>query len=120
MTVADGGLTTAVSWDGGQVTVAVFGEIDVETGPCLKEALQAALDGRPDRIVVDFAGVSFCDCCGLGFLLAARQQARSAEIDFSVTGVTAPTVLRLLRFFDLTEMLGMPRPEPGPDSVTGQ
>ncbi|MCQ4083660.1 STAS domain-containing protein [Streptomyces sp. RB6PN25] len=114
MTAAEGGLGTAVSSDGGQVTVTISGEIDVSTGPCLKQALQAALDRRPGRIVVDFTRVEFCDCCGLGVLLGGRRQARRAGIDFQVTGVAAPTVVKLIRLFGLAEVLGVQRPQGGP------
>lgn len=109
MSAADGGLSIAVASVGGEVFVTVCGEIDVATGPCLGEALQAALSERPARIVVDFTGVSFCDCCGLGVLLTARRRACRAGIDFQVTGVTAPSVVKLIRLFGLAEVLGVKR-----------
>ena|SRR2546430_2125134 len=113
MTAADGGLSTAVSWAGGQVAVRCSGEIDVETGPELRKALKAALAEGPERITVDLAGVTFCDCTGLGLLVGVRRRAQAAGVEFEVTGVTSPTVAKLIRIFGLAELLGVKWPAGG-------
>jgi len=51
--------------------LAVVGEIDASTAPALGTALAAA-DHHP--LVVDLAGVTFCDSSGLRVLLEAHQR----------------------------------------------
>ncbi|MGN5380830.1 STAS domain-containing protein [Streptomyces lasalocidi] len=50
-------------------------ELDVVTAAELRHVLQQAVTTYP-RIVVDLAGVPFCDCTGLSALLAASRRAR--------------------------------------------
>jgi anti-sigma B factor antagonist len=56
--------------------VTLAGEIDLYTAPRLAEELAAAMGpGHPAQIVVDMAGVEFCDSTGMNVLLAAHRQA---------------------------------------------
>jgi anti-sigma B factor antagonist len=60
--------------------MSVAGEIDLYTAPKLHSelmtALSAAKPGTPLRLVVDMAGVEFCDSTGMNVLLAAQRRAR--------------------------------------------
>ncbi|MFC9331731.1 STAS domain-containing protein [Kitasatospora sp. NPDC057015] len=58
----------------GSPVVEVTGELDYDTAPRLRVALQHALAVRPvpPRLVVDLADVTFCDSTGLNALLQAR------------------------------------------------
>ncbi|MGH9229148.1 MAG: STAS domain-containing protein [Acidimicrobiales bacterium] len=69
------------------LTVRLSGELDLTARPVVTEQVTAALveDGDIERVVVDLAGVKFCDSSGLGALLDIR---RVAE------GVGAGVVLR--------------------------
>jgi anti-anti-sigma factor len=88
---------------GTRVVLALAGELDHDSAPLLSDFLSTAL-GRPEvsAVVVDCAGLSFCDSTGLNTLLAARLQAqetgtrlrlaalpRVAERVFEITGATA-------------------------------
>lgn len=59
--------------------MSVAGEIDLYTAPRLHSelmsALAAAAPGSPVRLVVDMAGVEFCDSTGMNVLLAAHRRA---------------------------------------------
>ncbi|MER6455977.1 STAS domain-containing protein [Streptomyces sp900105245] len=55
--------------------VTVAGELDVVTAAQLRHALQQAVATYP-RTVVDLARVPFCDCTGLGALMAANRRAK--------------------------------------------
>lgn len=86
---------------GGRAVVRVEGEVDLYTGPRLRDALDA-LDALDDglgagahRVEVDFARISFCDCSGLSVLIGARLRARKAGVCFGVSHVDAPAVKRL-------------------------
>lgn len=81
----------------GQVPVSVAGEIDILSAPRLRTALDEALSDGARVVKVDFSRVEFCDCYGLGVLLAARHRAREQGAALSVVGVTSPLVRRLLR-----------------------
>ncbi|MEV6976880.1 STAS domain-containing protein [Kitasatospora sp. NPDC093806] len=75
--------------------VAVAGELDRDS----VDGLRAALDGSPeeglDRILVDLAGLGFCDSTGLNVLLRARLAAERAGIRLELAG-PRPAVARLL------------------------
>jgi anti-anti-sigma factor len=62
-----------VACDGGEVLIAVEGEIDMCTAPVLESAFSQALT-EGHRIVVDFTEVSFLDSQGVRVLLNAHQQ----------------------------------------------
>jgi anti-anti-sigma factor len=56
--------------------VAVVGEVDLATADALTRVLEKAMEGRPARLAVDVAGVSFLDSTGIRcFVLAARKGA---------------------------------------------
>ncbi len=54
--------------------VRVHGDLDLETGPPLRDHLASILARHRD-VVVDLTGVSFCDSSGLGSLVATRRRA---------------------------------------------
>ncbi|MFE4600012.1 STAS domain-containing protein [Kitasatospora indigofera] len=58
----------------GHPVLALRGELDLCTAPALTRALRAHLDRcPPGTIGLDLSAVTFCDCAGLGPLLAARE-----------------------------------------------
>ena len=74
-------------------TIVVSGDIDIAGGPILEAVLlRRAADAR---LVVDLAGVSFMDSCGLRNLLSASRRARRRGSDLVLRNVGA-VVWRLL------------------------
>ncbi len=61
---------------GEHTVLSVTGEIDLYTAPTLQSELMAALGSGPVSLVVDMAGVDFCDSTGINVLLAAHRHAR--------------------------------------------
>jgi anti-anti-sigma factor len=57
-------------------TVAVGGEIDLESGPRLHDQLCSVMQAYGPRLTVDLTGVTFIDCAGLTALLASRRAAQ--------------------------------------------
>lgn len=57
-------------------TVAVGGEIDLESGPRLHDQLCSVMRAHGPRLTVDLTGVTFIDCAGLRALLASRRAAQ--------------------------------------------
>ncbi|MGZ9931960.1 STAS domain-containing protein [Streptomyces sp. NC-S4] len=97
MTHGDGRLCVSVAESRGRVTMTVAGELDYDTRPLLRAALQAALTGGAYRLDVDMRGVTFCDCSGLSILLAARTDARRVGCTFGLLGPLTSIVGRLFR-----------------------
>jgi anti-anti-sigma factor len=58
------------------LVVTVSGEIDIATGPKLREELLGAMRRYEARLALDLSGVTFMDCAGINALLAARHHAR--------------------------------------------
>jgi len=65
----------AISDYGGQVVVALRGELDVMDAEAVAAALTAAAD-RANVVVVDLAGLTFIDASGVAALVRARRHAR--------------------------------------------
>jgi anti-sigma B factor antagonist len=75
--VAQSAVVNSIHRDGWWV-VSVSGEIDVHSGPSLRDHLLTALAQGEHDLVVDLAGVSFLDSSGLGVLVTAHKRARAA------------------------------------------
>jgi anti-sigma B factor antagonist len=94
----DFGISTTIS--GEWVVVAVSGEVDMATGPALRDNLLSVLaDGTP-RIVLDLSGVTFMDSSGLGALLGSQRRARLLDGEIRL-GAPSDRVLEILRLTNL-------------------
>lgn len=87
---------------GGRSDTAVLllkGELDHDTAAPLRSALQS--NDEATRLVVDCAGLRFCDSTGLNLLLRARLRhlARGGSVDLS--GLRSPVA----RVFEITGAL---------------
>ncbi len=58
----------------GRYIVHVQGDLDLETGPPLRDHLATVL-ARAADVVIDLTDVTFCDSSGLGALVATRRRA---------------------------------------------
>jgi anti-anti-sigma factor len=56
--------------------VAISGELDIQTGPRLREQLLAVMRQHGARLALDLSGVTFIDCAGINALLATRRRAQ--------------------------------------------
>lgn len=68
-------ITATAGPGAGHGVVTMAGELDIHTAPDLRQALAAAV-AVYEETVVDLARLGFCDCAGLGALIAARNAAR--------------------------------------------
>ena len=78
----------------------IAGEIDLATADQLRTALEEALSANP-KVVIDMAGVTFCDATGLRLLLQAAVSQYGAG---PLTLLNAPRVKWLLRLVGLSEL----------------
>ncbi|WP_369779956.1 STAS domain-containing protein [Streptomyces sp. R33] len=94
----------------GHLKVAVSGEIDILSAPQLRVTLEEAFSDGCRVVEVDFSGVEFCDCYGLGVLLDARRRAADQGTVLRLVSVTSPLVQRLLhQTGTAAALLGPPR-----------
>ncbi|MFE8949350.1 STAS domain-containing protein [Streptomyces sp. NPDC007856] len=92
----------------------ITGELDYLTAPELRAAF-AALALRPgQRLVLDLAGMEFCDSSGITALIAARHHAHAAQADIALAAVPPPT-LRVLRIVGLDQIFTL---HPDSDTAT--
>src|SRR5689334_5279102 len=70
--------------------VTVNGEIDVHTGPALRDHLLSAFGHGEDTVIVDLAQVSFLDSSGLGVLVSAHKRARTTGEDLRIAACSQP------------------------------
>jgi anti-sigma B factor antagonist len=65
-----------ITGDGGDLIVAVRGELDVLTAPFLWERMEPALTGLTGKLVFEFADLGFIDSMGLGVIVRAQSRLR--------------------------------------------
>jgi anti-anti-sigma factor len=101
-----------VRGDDGTV-VEVTGEIDIDTAPRMREALDAALE-IGDPVVIDMHGVTFMDSTGFGVLVLVNL--RATRTGTPVTLRAVPDRIRnLLGLLGLEAVLAIePKPPPIP------
>lgn len=86
--------------------VALRGELGVDTAPELEATLTKLVRGSINRIVVDLAGLRFCDSIGLStFVLAHR--ACTASGGFMRLAAVPDFLLRVLTVVGLKDQLPM-------------
>ncbi len=84
----------------------VVGEIDIATGPLLRDALLRFADGAEGAVVADMTGVRFIDSAGIAVLVDVQNrlgyQGRALELH-----QVSPEVARIIELLGLTERLGV-------------
>lgn len=98
------------------MTVAVGGELDMESGPCLCDRLTCMIQANGPRLALDLTGVTFIDCAGLTALLTARKTAQAQGGWLRLVAVSG-CVDRLIEITRLQDALVMPPPPGGPGTT---
>jgi anti-sigma B factor antagonist len=91
-------LTIEVERGPDEVTYHLAGEIDVLTVTQLSTLVNEELTDPPARIVLDMAGVTFCDSQGLGTLVVLSRKAQHARSVLALANVGD----FLMRVLDIT------------------
>jgi anti-anti-sigma factor len=91
-------LSISVRQEPSEAVVSLAGEIDLSTVARLASAVNAVLAEPPPRVVLDMAGVTFCDSQGLGTLVVLSRKATMAQSCLVLTNVGD----FLLRVLDIT------------------
>ena len=69
----------SVSHLDGETVVTLAGELDLSTADVLATTVSDELRLNPGRIVLDLAGLTFCDSLGLGTLVVLSRTARNQQ-----------------------------------------
>lgn len=99
-----------ISPDRPDVTLTPSGELDLLSGPRLRDQLDELLHQGAHRVVVDLGGVTFIDSVGLSVLIVAQQRYRAASV--SMSALVPPYLQRtfeiagVLDLFDAPEAAG--------------
>ncbi|MEU8240520.1 STAS domain-containing protein [Actinoplanes missouriensis] len=91
-------LSIAVHRAPDEVVIALAGEIDVLTVTELSTVVNELLAEPPSRIMLDMAGVTFCDSQGLGTLVVLSRKAQHAQTVLALANVGD----FLMRVLDIT------------------
>ena len=92
--------------------VTLHGELDMRTVDDLRQLLDAACVGVPDRVVVDLNDVPFVDVLSLSTILATADMLRERGATLTVVGASSAIrrICSLLNADDvLVPLLPMPR-----------
>jgi anti-sigma B factor antagonist len=83
--------------------IGVEGELDFRFAPVLRERLFQVreLPRAPSALIVDLAGVFFCDSVGLSVLIAALHHSQATDVRLILSGVHG-TVERVLSLTGLS------------------
>lgn len=87
-----------------ETVMTLAGEIDMLTAPRLSRSVNEVLADPPPRILVDLAGVTFCDSQGLGTLVVLSRKATTKQSVLVLTNV-ADFLLRVLEITGLRSAL---------------
>lgn len=68
-----------ITTDGGDVIVAVRGELDVLTAPFLWEQMEPTLPDITGKLIFEFGELGFIDSMGLGVIVRAQTRLRGEE-----------------------------------------
>ena len=66
------------------------GEIDLHVSPSVTALLNAMIDKKPERLVVDLSSVTYIDSAGLAALIAAMQTVEGYGGKFLLAGLQQP------------------------------
>lgn len=83
------GLVIRVTSEGGLRRLTIGGELDLATSPQLATAVVDVLaEAGVTRVVLDLAGLGFCDSVGITTLITAQQRAHASGIHLAVVRPT--------------------------------
>ncbi|MFF7240010.1 STAS domain-containing protein [Streptomyces collinus] len=92
--------------------LAVSGELDYANAGELRDRISLTTVRPGQRLVLDLAGMEFCDSSGITALLAARDHALAAQADIVLAAVPDHT-MRMLHIVGLDQIFPL-----APDSET--
>lgn len=90
----------------GTLTVRLTGEIDHHCAGKMRDEIDAAIEyHRPERLILDFGGVSFMDSSGIGLVMGRYRLMKSIGGEVTVANTPKPLkkVMRISGLYDLAK-----------------
>ena len=88
----------------GQTTVTFAGELDTASADQACEYVRDAIDAGGGQVLLDMAGLSFCDARGLGALVRMSRHAGQAGSSLHLVA-PPPQVMKIIRITGLEDKL---------------
>ncbi len=92
----------------GQTTVTISGELDTASADQAYEYVRGAIEAHGGQVLLDVAGLSFCDARGLGALVRMSRRAGQAGSSLHLV-VPPPRLMKIIRITGLEDMLPVQR-----------
>lgn len=86
-TGSEGSFVVRTEQRGGATVVLPSGEIDLNASPVLRQELKKISAARPQRLIVNLAGVPYMDSSGVATLVEAMQMARKNSTRLVLCGM---------------------------------
>jgi anti-sigma B factor antagonist len=106
MSLTDADFTVVSPAGSRECIVRARGEVDIYTGPSLRDVLRDALTTGASTVTIDMTDVSFIDSSGLSVIIGAHKKAEDGGIALVLQGPTA-RVVRLLELTGLNRVLNV-------------
>jgi anti-anti-sigma factor len=84
----------------------IAGTLDYATDTELRELVATLTLNPGQRLILNLAGMDFCDSSGMSAFIAARNHAHAAHADIALAAVPANT-LRILRIVGLDQVFSL-------------
>ena len=92
----------------GQATVIFAGELDTASADQAYEYVREAIDAHGGQVLLDMAGLSFCDASGLGALARMSRHAGQAGSSLHLVA-PPPRLMKIIRITGLEDRLPVHR-----------
>jgi anti-sigma B factor antagonist len=100
--IEDTGMKVALSGDG--VVACLYGRIDIDSSPAVRDRLLALLQPpSPNLVTIDLSAVTHIDSSGVATLIESLKVARVQKTEMRLQGLQD----RLLRLFEITGILSL-------------
>ena len=100
----------------GQLTVTFTGELDAASADQAYEYVRGAIDAHGGQVLLDVAGLSFCDARGLGALARMSRHAGQAGSSLHLVA-PPPRLMKIIRITSLEDKLPVRHKQTGQAQV---
>ncbi|QQC93366.1 STAS domain-containing protein [Streptomyces alfalfae] len=83
--------------------LSITGDLEYDNASSLREALTTLSLEPGQRLILDLAGLQYCDSSGITAMIIAHHHARAAQADIALTAVPAH-IARILRIVGLDQV----------------
>ena len=95
----------------GQLTLGEMVPCGEGTGVLISDAVEELAKKKRKKVLLNLAGVTYVDSCGIGHLVRAISKARRLNVDLKLANAAAP-VFALLRMTHLERIVDIADSEP--------